>query len=134
MNTSPLCKLTSDNTKREKVGVVITEETSWVSLNLSNLETSGSILSIRTVQSSSEWTSKTSLRVSHLVISNWVVECQTRWARGTTGGFMDVCCGLCWRQWCAGDVVESDLLDSISGRKMGWIEGDEHSRSYPPCC
>jgi len=75
-----LSKLTSDNSQWEQVGVGISEEASWVGLNLSQLEANTGILSVGAVQAGSEGTSHAASAHTLLVVTLRIGESKTRWA------------------------------------------------------
>lgn len=71
-----LSKLTTNNTKREKFGMRVGEESSWISLNLSNIETSTGVNTI-CQDSSQERTLDTTNAVPELIITDGIWEGNT---------------------------------------------------------
>ena len=93
-------KLAANNTSREEHGVSISEEASWVCLDLCELETSSSVdwwVRASDVDASREGTLQTTLGASVLVVTDWVREGDSWRSTPALRSLMNMCGSLRWR-------------------------------------
>jgi hypothetical protein len=94
--------------------VGIGEETSWVGLDLRNLEDSSSVnwgVGASNVDAGGERTLQATLRLSELIVTDWVGEGDSWWTAKTLSGLVNVGGSLCWALVCTGDTLENDVLN-----------------------
>lgn len=86
-----LCELASDSAGHSKGGVDVNLETSWVVLNLGNVEGSAGVTAVSAVKADHEWSLEASNAVGVAGVTDWVGESDSGWAGLASDSLVHVC-------------------------------------------